>query len=155
MSEPPSLSERAAAVGVEIHELRREAALSDDVVTLVPLKQCDRALKAAFGRGEHDPGDSYTNLKERIADELYGKVDSEEQAIVARKESLIATVRREVEGELEDNYTELQAAAAALEDREHAVAAREREASPSYRAAFFTVGVGVTLAADLLIRVIA
>jgi hypothetical protein len=46
------LRDRAAAVGVEIHELRRGAALANDVQSLVPLKEADRALKRKFGRGD-------------------------------------------------------------------------------------------------------
>jgi hypothetical protein len=51
---------------------------------------------------------------------------------------LTARVRRDVEAELAAEQAELvefaAATAAALEDREDAVAAREREASPPYRA---------------------
>ena len=39
----PDLRDRAAAVGVEIHELHRQAALANDVATLVPLKEADHA----------------------------------------------------------------------------------------------------------------
>src|SRR5215216_3889361 len=71
MSERPPLRDRAAAVGVEIHELRREAARSNDVVTVVPLKEADRALKRAYGRRDDVPGDFYTDLKERRVEQLY------------------------------------------------------------------------------------
>jgi hypothetical protein len=114
----------------EIHELRRQAALANDVVTLVPLKEADRALKRAFGRGDDDPGDSYADLKERIAEDLFTAANSEERAVKARKDSLRAAVRQTVENELADEWAELDATAAALEDREQAVA-EPRAASPS------------------------
>jgi hypothetical protein len=156
MTEPTQqhLRDRAAAVGVEIHELRRQAALANDVVTLVPLKEADRALKRAFGRGDHDPGDSYIDLKERIAEELFSAADSEERVVKARKESLRAAVRSAVEAELGAERAQLDATAAVLEDRAEAVGERERQARPSYRARFVAVGAFVALSADLLIRTV-
>jgi hypothetical protein len=121
----------------------------------VPLKEADRALKREFGRGDHLPGDSYTELKERIADELYGKVDAEDRVIQERKENLHAIVRGQVEREMEAKSAELEDWRAGLERYEAGVAAREREASPSYRAAFFTVGAFLALSTDLLIRLVA
>ena len=79
MSEQPPLRDRAAAVGVEIHELRREAARSNDVVTVVPLKEADRALKRAYGRRDDVPGDFYTDLKERRVEQLYAADPPTEQ----------------------------------------------------------------------------
>ena len=149
------LRDRAAAVGVEIHELRRQAALANDVRTLVPLKECDRALKREFGRGEHEPGDSYSDLKNRLAEQLYQEDLAQEQVIQRRIQNLRANVRREVEADLADDRAELEAVAAALDDRETAVAERERQASPSYRAAFVTAGALLTLTGDLLIRTVA
>ena len=65
----------------------------------------------------------------------------------------------EVEHELAGERTELEAQAAAtaaeLQEREQTVAERERQARPSYRAAFFTVGAFLTLSADVLVRVVA
>ena len=152
MSEQPSLRDRASAIGVEIHELRREAALSNDVPTLVPLKEADRALKRAFGRGDDLPGDSYTDLKERIATELYETDLAEERVVQRRIANLTANVRREVEAK---HAAEAEAREAGFQEREATVTAREREASPSYRAAFLTAGAFLTLFADLLIRVVA
>ena len=125
MSEQPSLRDRAAAVGVEIHELRKQAALAADVRTLVPLKEADRALKREFGRGESVPGDSYAELKERLADELYGRVAAEDLVIKERSERLHQIVRGQVERELADERAELETVAAELHDREANVAARE------------------------------
>src|SRR5215204_7112086 len=76
----PDRRDRAAAVGVEVHELRRQAALTDDVQTVVPLKEADRALKRPFGRGDHDPGDSYSDLN-RLADRLYQEGLAEQRVV--------------------------------------------------------------------------
>jgi hypothetical protein len=81
--------------------------------------------------------------------------DSEEQAVKARKESLRASVRRDVEAELADERAEQEARAVALNDREDAVAARERKASPPYRARFTAAGALLVLSADVLIRTVA
>jgi hypothetical protein len=114
----PSLRDRAAAVGVEIHELRRQAALANDVQSVVPLKEADRALKREFGRGETVPGDSYSAFKERLCEQLYQADKAEERVVQRRIESLTANVRREVEAELADDRAELEAVAAALHQRE-------------------------------------
>jgi hypothetical protein len=103
------LDEDELLVGVEIHEPRRQAALADDLRTLVPLKEADRALKREFGRGESVPGDSYAELKERLADELYGRVAAEDLVIKEREENLHAIVRGQGDRELADNYAELRA----------------------------------------------
>jgi hypothetical protein len=158
MTEKPTIRDRAAALGNALHELRREAALAGDVENLVPIKTADRELKRAFGRGEL-PGDPYSDLKERLIDQAYAEDVAEEQVILHRIESLTANVRAEVEAELAGEREELLAAAASvardLEAREQNVAARERKASPSYRAAFATAGAFLTLAADLLVRTVA
>lgn len=152
----PSIRDRAAAVGVEIHELRRQAALSNDVRTLVPLKEADRALKREFGRGENVPGDSYSAFKEQLCEQLYEADLAEECVVQQRIANLTANVRAEVEQELADERTELEAEVAAtaaeLAQREANVSAREKEASPSYRAAFVTTGALLAVSGDLLIR---
>ena len=72
---------------------------------------------------------------------------------------MTARVRRDVEAELAAEQAELvefaAATAAALEDREDAVAAREREASPPYRASLVTAGALLAVWADLVIRTVA
>jgi len=155
MTEQPSLRDRAAAVGVEIHELRRQAALANDVQTLVPLKEADRALKREFGRGENLPDDSYSAFKERLIEQLYQADLAEERVIKKRIDSLTANVRAEVEAELAAETEANVKRASRLDARETAVAAREREATPSYRAAFTAAGAGVVLVADVLLRVVA
>jgi hypothetical protein len=97
---------------------------------------------------------AYERLKERIAEDLYGETDSQEQVVKARKESLTASVRRTVETGLEADRAELEAVAAALHEREAAVAARERKASPSYRARFLAVGAALALSADALLQAV-
>jgi len=144
------LRDRAAAVGSEIHELRRQAALTNDVRTLVPLKEADRALKREFGRG--DPGDSYSELKNRLAEQLYQEDLAEEQVIQRRIKNLRENVRREVEAE---HAAEFRARADAAAEREADVTERERQARPSYRASFAGAGVVLALSADQLIRLVA
>jgi hypothetical protein len=148
----PSLRDRAAAVGAEIHELRRQAAFADDVRTLVPLKEADRALKREFGRGENVPGDSYSAFKERLCEQLYEADKAEEQVVQRRIESLTANVRREVEVELAAERAGQRATAAALQEREHAVTERERRVRPSYRARFVAAGVLLAVSGDVLVR---
>lgn len=147
------LHRRANALAGELIGLKREAALAGDDGLNVRLKEASRVLRHRDGQVFSES--AYTRLRETVADELYGKVDSEEQAIVARKESLIATVRQGVERELAGERAGLEAQASALEYRELDVAARERKAQPSYRAAFFTAGAFLTLSADVLLRVVA
>jgi len=86
----PDRRDRAAAVGVEVHELRRQAALTDDVQTVVPLKEADRALKRPFGRCDHDPGDSYSDLKNRLADRLYQEGLAKQRVVQTRIAALQA-----------------------------------------------------------------
>jgi integrase len=74
---------------------------------------------------------------------------------VVKGHSLVATVRQGVEREVADKRAEQEATAAALEQRETNVPAREWEASPPYRARFAAAGAGVVLAADVLLRVVA
>src|SRR5215208_4595666 len=114
MTEQPSLRDRATAVGAEIHELRRQAALADDVQTLVPLKTADRALKLAFGTPAlNEPGDAYGDLKSRLCEQLYAEDLAEERVVQRRIETLSAKVRREVEAEHEAEFhARLDAAAA-------------------------------------------
>jgi hypothetical protein len=68
-------------------------------------------------------------------------------------------VRAEVREEHAAHFEALSQEAAehelAIGEREAAVAARERKASPSYRAAFAAAGAFLTLAADLLVRTVA
>jgi hypothetical protein len=158
VAELPPIRDRAAALGSALHELRRECALTGDVTNLVPIKEADRALKNAFGRTGL-PGDPYSDLKERLIDQAYAEDVAEEQVILQRIESLTEGVRREVEAELAGEREELLAAVASeareLEDREQNVAAREERAKPSYRARFVALGVSLTVAADLLMRVVA
>lgn len=120
------LRDRAAAVGAEIHELRRQAALPADVRTLVPLKDADRAMKPEFGRSDY-PTDSYGELKTRLLEQAYQEDLATEQVVQRRIETLTAKVRREVEAE---QAAEFQARAEAAAEREAAVAERERQSSP-------------------------
>jgi hypothetical protein len=154
VTEQPSLRARAAAAGLEIHELRRQAALANDVQALVPLKVADRVLKREFGRGQDQPGDSYSVFEERLIEQLYQADLAEERVIQKRIDSLTENVRAEVQAELEADRAELDATAAALHDREQAVAERERQARPSYRARFGAVGAFLAFSADLLIRTV-
>jgi len=153
MAEQPSLRDRATAVGAEIHELRRQAALADDVQTLVPLKTCDRELKLAFGTPAlNEPGDAYGDLKARLLEQAYQEDLATEQVVQRRIETLTAKVRREVEAE---HAAEFQARADELSELEADVTERERQATPSYRARFAAAGAGLALVADVLIRVAA
>jgi hypothetical protein len=70
MADQPPIRDRAAALGAALHEVRREAALTGDGETLMPIKTADRELKRAFGRGEL-PGDPYSDLKERLIEQAY------------------------------------------------------------------------------------
>ena len=144
------LRDRAAAAGAEIHELRRQAALSGDVKTLVPLKEADRCLKREFGRG--DPGDAYGELKARLLEQAYQEDRATEQVVQRRIETLTAKVRREVEAE---HAAEYQALAEIAAEREAAVTERERQASPSYRGRIALLSAAVALSADSLIRLAA
>jgi hypothetical protein len=74
------------------------------------------------------PGDSYSAFKERLCEQLYEADQAEERVVQQRIESLTANVRREVKDELAGQRAVQQATAAALEDREHAVVERERQA---------------------------
>lgn len=132
------LRERAAAVGIEIRELRRRAVLANDVQTLAAVKEADRVFAREFG--DQDPGDCSV-LK------LYRA-----ERKIAR---LAENVRREVEAEHAEANAGLDAYADELAEREEAVAERERQASPSYRARFFAAGALLALSADALIRVVA
>lgn len=123
--------------------------------TWFPLKECDRALKRAFGRGDTTAGDSYDTLKERLCEQLYEAGKAEEGVVQRRIESLTANVRREVEDKLADQRAEQEATAAALEEREQAVAERERQARPSYRAAFAACGAFLALSGGLVMRTVA
>jgi hypothetical protein len=110
-------------------------------------------------RGQVFTDESYDRLQVRVANELFTGVASQEQVIQQKKENLVASVRRQVERELADERAALDAHAAAitadLEARATDVAAREREGSPSYRAAFAAAGAGLTLVLDVLIRLVA
>jgi hypothetical protein len=147
------LHDRANALAGELLALKREAALAGDNPLNQRLKEVKRILQVHGG--PPFSGSAYTRLQERVADELYGKVAAEDLVIQERKERLHGIVRAQVEGELEANYAELEAVAAELHDREANVAAREKKASLSYRAAFAGAGAGLALAADVLIRVVA
>jgi hypothetical protein len=148
------LRDRAAAIGLETHELRREAALTNDVQSLVPLKECDRALKREFGRGEDLPDDTYSAFKERMVEQLYQTDKAEEGVIQKRIANLTANVRAEVEAEHAAERAELEATASALEYRDLDVAAREKKAPPSYRGRFAAAGAGLVLVADVLFRAV-
>src|SRR5918995_6959664 len=156
MSASISIRDRAAALAGEVIALKREAALAGDQAINQRLKEVTRILK--YPRGEFSET-AYDRLKERLADELYGAADSEEQVVSAHKKSLTENVRRTVIAELQAQHADLEAKRAeqeaALEGRELAVAARERKASPSYRARFAAAGAGLALAADVLVRVVA
>lgn len=84
--------------------------------TWFPLKECDRALKRAFGRGDTTAGDSYDTLKERLCEQLYEAAKAEEGVVQRRIESLTANVRREVEDKLADQRAEQEVTAAALKN---------------------------------------
>jgi hypothetical protein len=147
------LRDQAAALAGELIQLKTETALAADHELNVRLKEVRRIIKSF--RGEPFSEDAYERLKERLTEELYGETDSEEQVILARKESLKASMRRTIEAELAAERTELEAVAEALHERELAVTARERKASPPYRARFAAAGAGLVLAVDVLIRVVA
>jgi hypothetical protein len=154
VTEPaPHLRARAGALVHELIALKNEAALAGDHDLNVRLKELRRIIKSF--RGEPLSEESYARLKERIAEELYGETDFQEQVVKARKQSLREAVRHDVEAELAAERAEQEAGAAALEQREQAVAERERQARPSYRARFAAAGAGLVLAADVLLRVVA
>ena len=147
------LHDRCQAVGAEIHELRREAALAGDVTTLVPLKLADRELKRAFGTPAlNAPGDAYGDLKARLLEQAYQEDLATEQVVQRRIASLRATVRSEVEAERDAHF---QARADRAAEREAEVTERERQARPSYRARFAAAGALLALAGDALIHVVA
>jgi hypothetical protein len=148
----PTLRDRAAAVGNEVHALRIEAVLADDIRSLVPLKEADRNLKREFGHGDGESTDSYADLKARLCEELYAADVASEQIIVRRIEALRENVRREV---LAEHAAEYQARAEVAAEREAAVAERERRASPSYRGRIAALSATAALTADLLIRLAA
>lgn len=145
----PDLRSRAAALAGELIALKREAALAGDSEINQRLKEVTRILK--YPRGEFSEA-AYDRLKERLADELFGATASEERVVKARKESLTASVRRTVEAEQEAQRAELQARENRAAEREAAVAERERQARPPYRARFAAAGAGVLIVLDALIR---
>jgi hypothetical protein len=148
------LRDRAAALAGELIALKNQAALAGDDELNVRLKEVRRIIKPLRG-GQVFSEEAYDRLVERIANELFEGALAEEDAVQARKERLTETVRRQVEAELEAERAELGTVAAALQDRELAVTAREKQASPPYRAAFVTAGAFFALSADLLVRVVA
>ena len=139
------LRDRADALAGELKDLKREVAKSGDDELNQRLKQVTRVLRSPGGPPFSEG--AYARLKERLADELFGQADSEEQALKARKERLTAQVRSAVKAELQDER-------AILEIRERAVTERERQARPSYRARFAAAGAGAVLVADVLLRVV-
>jgi hypothetical protein len=101
------------------------------------------------------PGDSYSAFKERLIEQLYETDKAEERVIQKRIDSLTANVRAEVEAELAAETEANRTRASGLDARETAVAAREREATPSYRARLMAVSAFLALSADLVIRTVA
>jgi hypothetical protein len=148
----PSLHERAASLAGEIVQLKRDAALAGDDDLNAQLKPVVRILRSPKGTFTES---AYLRLQERVANDLYDGVASEERAIQEKKEHLVTLVRGQVDPELADAYAQQEAYAAELEARATDVAAREREAKPSYRARFAAAGASVVLIADVLLRVIA
>jgi predicted component of type VI protein secretion system len=134
---------------VELLNLKHQAALAGDQPLNQRLKEVTRILRSPNGPFS-DSG--YERLQERVANELFTGIASEERAIQEKKEHLVQTVRRGVERELVDERAELQAREDQAAEREANVAARERKASPSYRAAFAAAGALLAVFGDLLIR---
>jgi hypothetical protein len=144
------LHNRADALAGELIQLKREVALAGDDPLNARLKQATRILRSAGGHSFSE--NAYDRLRERIADELYGQVAAEDLVIQERKENLHAIVRAQVVRELEDERSAVRESAARVDQRADYVTARERKASASYRAAFFTAGAFLTLSADVLVR---
>lgn len=109
------------------------------------VKDADRAFKREFGRSDDIAGDPYSRLKARLVEDLFDAADSQEQVNVARKATLRATVREEVEADLQAQADALRTVAEELGTRETELAAKEKKASPSYRAQFAAAGAGAVL----------
>jgi predicted NACHT family NTPase len=140
----PSLRDHAAAVAGELLQLTDEAVKVGDTELAVPLKETRRLIRSLAG--EHPSSqNAFLRLRARLA-EREGLAASCLEAVRAQYKT------RNEHVELREGF--LTEATAALDEREADVAAREKKASPPYRAAFVTAGALLALSGDVVLRLV-